>query len=54
MFRDMERGAPTEADHMIGDLLQRGEPGASPLLQVVYTHLKAYEARRQREAASTR
>jgi 2-dehydropantoate 2-reductase len=47
MLRDLERGAAVEADHIIGDLLVRaGNP--APLLRVVYTHLKAYEARRAR------
>ncbi len=52
MFRDIERHAPIEAEHMIGDLLRRGEGQglASPLLRVVYAHLKAYEARRTRES----
>lgn len=52
MFRDIERGAPIEADHMIGDLLRRGQGQAiaSPLLHVAHAHLKAYEARRAREA----
>jgi len=51
MFRDIERGAQIEAAHMIGDLLRRGQKAgvASPLLQVVNTHLKTYEARRARE-----
>ena len=51
MFRDIERNAPTEADHMIGDLLRRGEEQglASPLLRVAHAHLRAYEARRARE-----
>jgi 2-dehydropantoate 2-reductase len=51
MLRDIERGAPIEADHIIGDLLHRG-PGSShdhPLLRIAYAHLKAYEARRTRE-----
>jgi len=52
MFRDIERHAPVEADHMIGDLLRRGEQCrlSHPLLRVAYAHLKAYEARRTREA----
>ncbi|MDM0114245.1 2-dehydropantoate 2-reductase [Variovorax sp. J22R133] len=52
MFKDMERGAPIEADHIIGDLLRRAGDGAQPLslLRVVYAHLKAYEARRARES----
>lgn len=52
MLRDIERGAPIEADHIVGDLLRRGEERElrSPLLHVAYAHLKAYEARRAREA----
>ena len=48
MLRDIENGAPVEADHIIGDLLRRGP--ASVLLPIVYTHLKTYELRRQRPA----
>ena len=53
MLRDIERGAPIEADHIVGDLIQRrgNERGAFPLLQIAYTHLKTYEARREREKA---
>ena len=48
MLRDLERGARTEGDHIIGDLLARrkvasAQPG---LLDVAYAHLKAYEQRR--------
>jgi 2-dehydropantoate 2-reductase len=52
MLRDLERNAPIEADHVIGDLLRRGDPqpGAQPVLRIAYAHLKAYEARRAREA----
>jgi 2-dehydropantoate 2-reductase len=55
MLRDIEKGAPVEADHILGDLLARGgEPiGAGSLLRVAYAHVKAYEARRARETAST-
>ena len=49
MLRDVERGNAVEADHVVGDLLRRGEAGASPYLQIAYLHLKAYEARRSRE-----
>jgi len=51
MLRDIERGAPIEADHIIGDLLARGSarPVDYPLLQIAYAHLRTYEARRQRE-----
>ena len=54
MLRDIERRAPIEADHIVGDLLSRGEDSgvATPLLRIVYVHLKAYEARRSRELPS--
>jgi 2-dehydropantoate 2-reductase len=54
MLRDIERGAPIEADHIIGDLLARGEDqhNTYPLLRVANAHLKAYEARRTRERGS--
>jgi 2-dehydropantoate 2-reductase len=54
MLRDIERGAPTEADHVIGDLISRaGAPlPETALLRIAYTHLKAYEARRAREHAT--
>jgi len=54
MLRDIERGAPIEADHIVGDLLQRrnGESRDTPLLRIAYAHLKAYEARRKRETAA--
>jgi 2-dehydropantoate 2-reductase len=53
MLRDVERGAPTEADHILGDLIRRGggEPNDFPLLRIAYAHLRAYEARRKRENA---
>jgi 2-dehydropantoate 2-reductase len=53
MLRDIENDAPVEADHIIGDLMSRGEatPGLS-LLRIAYAHLKAYEARRARNQAA--
>jgi 2-dehydropantoate 2-reductase len=54
LLRDVERNGPTEADHILGDLLARGATpgdGTPSLLQVAYAHLKAYEARRMRESA---
>jgi 2-dehydropantoate 2-reductase len=52
MLRDIERGAPVEADHILGDLLRRaGDPSRTPLLRIAYAHTKAYEARRAREQA---
>ncbi len=49
MLRDIERSAPIEADHIVGDLLRRGTTaslGKLSYLTITYTHLKAYEARR--------
>jgi 2-dehydropantoate 2-reductase len=57
MLRDIERGAPTEADHILGDLIRRGGAGGGsgpkdfPLLRIAYAHLRTYEARRKRENA---
>jgi 2-dehydropantoate 2-reductase len=53
MLRDIERSAPIEADHVVGDMVRRGEALKRdiPLLRIAYTHLKAYEARREREVA---
>ncbi|WP_409191254.1 2-dehydropantoate 2-reductase [Bradyrhizobium sp. RDM4] len=49
MFRDLKAGLPVEADHVIGDLIARGDAAKVPVpkLRIAYTHLKAYE--RQRE-----
>jgi 2-dehydropantoate 2-reductase len=54
MFKDVERGARTEADHILGDLLARGGPSfeGTPLLRTAYAHLKTYEARRAREGSA--
>jgi 2-dehydropantoate 2-reductase len=48
MFRDIKAGAPVEADHVIGDLMARGDAGKVPVprLRTAYTHLKAYERQR--------
>lgn len=52
MMRDMERNARIEADQIVGDLIRRRAPSAdgaaksTPLLDIAWTHLKAYEARR--------
>jgi 2-dehydropantoate 2-reductase len=49
MFRDINAGAPVEADHVIGDLIARGDAAKVPVprLRTAYTHLKAYEKQRQ-------
>jgi 2-dehydropantoate 2-reductase len=48
MFRDIKAGAPVEADHVIGDLIARGDAAKVPVprLRIAYTHLKAYERQR--------
>ena len=48
MLRDVERGGPTEADHILGDLVGRAQAQGLdiPLLRLAYSHLQAYELRR--------
>jgi 2-dehydropantoate 2-reductase len=50
MMRDLEQGAPIEADHVIGDLLERAGTLSTELtmLRTAYAHLKAYEVRHSR------
>jgi 2-dehydropantoate 2-reductase len=52
MLRDVEKGGPVEVDHVLGDLMRRGQASGLgiPLLKLAHLHLKAYEVRRQREA----
>jgi 2-dehydropantoate 2-reductase len=48
MFRDIQAGAEVEADHVIGDLIARGDAAKVPVpkLKIAYTHLKAYQSQR--------
>jgi 2-dehydropantoate 2-reductase len=48
MFRDIKAGAPVEADHIVGDMIARGDAAKVPVprLRIAYTHLKAYESQR--------
>ena len=46
LYRDMTKGAPVEADHIVGDLLARANGVAAPLLTAAYVQLKVYEAGR--------
>ena len=48
MFRDIKVGAAVEADHVIGDLIKRGDAAKVPVprLRTAYTHLKVYEKQR--------
>ena len=51
MMKDIERGARTEGEHIIGDLIARrvGAGDERSLLDIVYAHLRTYESRRGRE-----
>jgi 2-dehydropantoate 2-reductase len=55
MLRDIERGGPTEGEHVLADLLRRrSQPAAAAsLLRTAYLHVAAYETRR-RAATATR
>jgi 2-dehydropantoate 2-reductase len=48
MFRDVKAGLKVEADHIVGDLIARGDAAkvALPKLKIAYTHLKTYENQR--------
>lgn len=50
MLRDIERGGPTEGEHILGDMLTRARQAglATPNLTFAYTHLQAYEQARRR------
>jgi 2-dehydropantoate 2-reductase len=47
MFRDIQKGAPIEADQIVGDLLARAVclNVSAPLLALAYTHLAVYQNR---------
>jgi 2-dehydropantoate 2-reductase len=49
MYRDMAKNAPVEADHVIGDLLVRGEEhnAPAPMLRATFVRLKVYASSRQ-------
>ncbi|MBN8969731.1 MAG: ketopantoate reductase family protein [Rhizobiales bacterium] len=48
MLRDIERGGPIEADHILGFMLQKArQHGVDPVLhQFIFVHVQAYEQRR--------
>jgi hypothetical protein len=54
VLRDVESGAPVEADHILGDLLRRAGVAADnrSLARIAYAHAKAYEARWARNRAA--
>lgn len=49
MLRDLEGGGKVEADHIVGWMLERARRHGvdDTILSMAYTHLKAYEARRE-------
>jgi 2-dehydropantoate 2-reductase len=56
MYRDLKKGAPVEADTILGDLLERGRKYglAAPILQAAYVSLSIYQRglERSRTAAN--
>lgn len=46
MLRDMQAGSPTEAEHIIGDLVRRAAAHAleTPLLDIAWVNLQSHEA----------
>ena len=45
MYRDLRKGAPVEADHILGDLIERGDAHgvATPLLKAAFVNLRVYQ-----------
>jgi len=46
MYRDLRKGAPVEADHILGDFIERGRTHgvATPLLKAAFVNLRIYQA----------
>jgi len=47
MYRDLRNGAPVEADHILGDFIERGRAHgvATPLLKAAFVNLRVYQDR---------
>ena len=47
MYRDLRKGAPVEADHILGDFIERGgaHKVATPLLKAAFVNLRVYQDR---------
>ena len=45
MYRDLRKGAAVEADHILGDFIERGDAHgvATPLLQAAFVNLRMYQ-----------
>ncbi len=56
MRRDLESGRPTEAEHIVGDMLRRAQAAGvdSALLKSAYCSLQIYEQRRTSQAIDRR
>jgi 2-dehydropantoate 2-reductase len=54
MLRDIERKGPTEADHILGDMIRRAhtQDVDVPLLKIACSILQAYEIRSNRERSN--
>jgi 2-dehydropantoate 2-reductase len=52
MLRDLEAGGRTEADHILGDMVERAAAAsiAAPVLRAAYCHLQTYAGRRAARA----
>ena len=53
MLRDIERRAPAEGEHVLGDMVERAETLGvdTPVLRLARCHTGTYEERRRRETA---
>lgn len=51
MWRDIQARGPTEADHILGDMLARAKQHgiATPLLSIAYARLQVYENQQKRD-----
>jgi 2-dehydropantoate 2-reductase len=54
MLRDIERGSPTEGEHILGELVSRARALGveTPILDIARIHVAAHEAGRARESAA--
>ena len=45
MYRDLRKGAPVEADHILGDFIERGSAHgvATPVLKAAFVNLRVYQ-----------
>jgi len=45
MYRDLRKGAPVEADHILGDFIERGDAHGvdTPLLKAAFVSLRVYQ-----------